>query len=160
MRNFLTLLFIAFVGTISAQQGWNWPEEKGMFDLSQEKQALYKGLMAEEKYEEALVQLKWLFDNNPALNPSIYIDGTKCVEEVVKSIKNKERAIELKDSALWMYDARVLHFGNTASVLDRKAYSTFKYYYKDPDRYALIISAFEKTFELNGAGISDFNLTP
>lgn len=160
MRNFLAIIFIAFVSALSAQQGWNWPEEKNMFDLAQEKQALYKGLMMEEKYEEALVQLKWLFDNNPSLNPSIYIDGTKCIEEVIKSIENEERVVVLKDSALWMYDARILHFGNKASVLDRKARSTFKYYYKNPAKYPLIISAYEKAFDLNGAGISDFNITP
>ena len=160
MRNFLTIILIASVGTLSAQQGWNWPEKKNMFDLAQKKQAYYKVLMAQNKHEQALGQLKWLFDNNPNLNQSIYIDGTKCAEESIKWIENKERIIELKDSALWMYDARIEHFGNRASVLDRKAYSAFKYYYKDPSRYPFILSGFGKAFELNGSGISDFNITP
>ena len=160
MRNSIAIILILLVFAVSAQQGWNWPENKAMFDVAQEKQAYYKVLMSEGKYEQALDQLNWLYTNNPSLNPSIYIDGTKCAEEVIELIEDKERVLELKDSSLWMYDARILHFGNEASVLDRKAYATFKYYYKNPARYPMIISAFEKAFELNGVGISDFNITP
>ncbi|MCP4458001.1 MAG: hypothetical protein GY816_08255 [Cytophagales bacterium] len=157
----IILISLLLVATISqAQPGWNWPEDEKMYDMAQEKQAYYKVLMGQDKYVQALEQLKWLYSNNPNLNPSIYIDGTKCLETIIKSTEDMARINVLQDSALWMFDARIVHFGNEASVLDRKAYTAFKYHYKTASRYPLLIELFDKAYELNGAGISNFNLTP
>jgi len=160
MKSILFIFLLLQVAVLQAQQGWNWPEDEKMYNLAQEKQAYYKVLMGQGQYTEALRQLKWLFDNNANLNPSIYIDGTKCAEEAMKSNDNIARIAELQDSALWMYDARIENFGNESSVLDRKAYTAFKYYYKTPAKYPLLIELFDQVFNLNGAGISNFNLTP
>lgn len=155
----LGLLLLPAISGYS-QDGWNWPTDKAMFDKAQEMQAYYKVLMSADNYEEAMKPLNWLFEKNADLNPSIYIDGTKCVEEVMKNVTDATRLTQLQDSALWMYDMRIKHFGNEASVLDRKAYTAFKYFYKTPKRYPQLIEMYEKAFELNGAGISSFNLIP
>jgi len=160
MKNIVVTISLLATLVSHAQPGWNWPEGEAMYKQAQEKQAYYKVLMGQDKYEMALVQLKWLYDNNANLNPSIYIDGVKCVETVMKSIEDKVRIAQLQDSALWMYDARIGYFGNEASVMDRKAHTAFKYHYKNPSRYPLLIELYDKALDLNGAGISNFNLTP
>lgn len=158
MKNLLPT-YLLFLTVISqAQPSWNWPEEERMYHQAQEKQAYYKVLLGENKYKEALSELKWLYDHNPNLNPSIYIDGTKCIESAIKSMDDKGRIAELQDSALWMYDARIVHFGNEAYVMDRKSYTAFRYHYKTPSKYPLLIKLYTKAFELNGAAISNFNL--
>lgn len=160
MKNLLFgfTLFTA-IGTI-AQNGWNWPTDEAQFKLAQEKQAYYKVLMGQDKYLEALDELQWLYDNNANLNPSIYIDGSKCAEKVIETTEDKARVIEFQDKSLWMYDQRIKHFGDEAGVMDRKAYAAFKYFYKTKSKYPVIFELYEKAYELNGANISDFNLLP
>ena len=154
----LTMLLVAFLS--NAQNVWNWPEDQSMYSQAQEKQVYYKKLMGQEKFDKALVPLQWLYDNNASLNPSIYIDGTKCAEELIKSNSNKEKIAKLQEKSLWMYDQRIKHFDKPASVLDRKAYTAFKYYYKTPRKYPLLFEMFQSAVDANDANISTFNLVP
>ena len=112
------------------------------------------------QWQQALSDLRWLFTNNPELNPSIYIEGVKCAEELMKLTEDTDRIGELTDSALWMYDQRIRYFGDEASVMDRKAYAAFKYFYKTPAKYPELITYYDRAFELNGNAISTFNLVP
>lgn len=160
MKKFILSILVATPILASAQSDWKWPEDEALFKQAQEKQAYYKVLMGQDKPAEALSVLKWLYVNNPELNPSIYIDGTKCAEDAMEKTSDANRKSELQDSALWMYDMRIKYWGNEASVMDRKAYTAFKYYYKTSSKYPLLIQMYQKTLDLNGAGISTFNLVP
>jgi tetratricopeptide (TPR) repeat protein len=160
MKYLISLVCLSSVIFSHAQNDWKWPVEEAMFKMAQEKQAYYKVLMGQDKYQEALSVLKWLYVNNAELNPSIYIDGTKCAEEAMKGTTNAARVDQLQDTALWMYDMRIKYWGNEASVLDRKAYTAFKYFYKTPKKYPELIVMFDKTFSANGSGISTFNILP
>ena len=160
MKYLISLFFLTTALSTHAQNDWKWPVEEAKFKMAQEKQAYYKVLMGQDKYAEALSVLRWLYVNNAELNPSIYIDGTKCAEEVMKATNDDLRTGQLQDSALWMYDMRIKYWGNEASVLDRKVYSAFKYFYKSPKRYPELIALLDITFSANGAGISTFNILP
>lgn len=160
MKDFTSIILLLLATILNAQSDWNWPEGKKMYDMSREKQGYYKVLMGKNKYEEALNLLKWLYEHNANLNPSIYIDGIKCAGKIIESLENNSRIAKLQDSVLWMYDARISHFGNEAFVMDRKIFTAFKYHYKSPEKYDLLIALFEKAFELNSVEISNFNLTP
>ncbi|GAB4245941.1 MAG: hypothetical protein Tsb0034_24730 [Ekhidna sp.] len=142
-----------------AQEGWNWPEDPNLKTQALEKQAYYKLLIAQSKYAEAMKPLNWLYENNPELNPSIYIQGADCLEEVLKKVKSKERQSQLKDSILWMYDQRMKYFDNPANTIDRKAYKAFQLYYKDPSKYPFLAELYAKAYEMNGPEISTFNLS-
>lgn len=150
---------LVFVSTFSmAQVGWNWPEDPNLKDQAMEKQAYYKLLIAQSKYEEAMDPLNWLYKNNPNLNPSIYIQGADCLENIIKSTSDKVRKERLQDSLLWMYDQRIEHFDNDAATMDRKVYEAFKLYYKTPAKYSMIADLYEKAYDMNGPEISTFNL--
>lgn len=143
-----------------AQPGWNWPEDPNKKTEAMEKQAYYKLLMAQSKYEEAMTPLKWLYENNPELNPSIYIQGVDCLENILKNNKDGERKARLQDSLLWMYDQRIKYFDNDGSTMDRKAFSAFKLYYRTPAKFGLLADLYAKAYEMNGPEISTFNLNP
>ncbi len=140
------------------QEGWNWPEDPDLKSQAMEKQAYYKLLIAQSKFEEAMTPLNWLYENNPNLNPSIYIQGVDCIEDILKKTSDKGRKERLQDSLLWMYDMRIEHFDNPASTMDRKAYVAFKLYYKTPSKYSMLAELYAKAFEMNGPEISTFNL--
>lgn len=152
---------LVFVSAFSfSQEGWNWPEDPNMKTLAMEKQAYYKLLIAQSKHEEAMDPLNWLYENNPNLNPSIYIQGVDCLEEIIKETSDKERKERLQDSLLWMYDQRIEHFDNDASTMDRKAYDAFRLYYRTPSKYPMLYDIYSKAYEMNGPEISTFNLNP
>lgn len=156
----VTALFTFISLTTFAQTGWNWPEDEENHRKAKEKEAYYKVLMAQDQYGKALHVLQWLYNNNPNLNPSIYINGAKCTETLMEQTDDKERIARLQDSTLWMYDQRIKHFDEDASVMERKAYTAFKFFYKKPGKYELVLDLYNKAFEMNGADISNFNLVP
>lgn len=160
MRHFLYMLLIPFSFFTHGQADWNWPDDQKMFNLAQEKQAFYKVSIQLDNYQDAFDAVLWLYRNNPNLNPSIYIDGVKIIENLLESELPQNRRLSLEDSLLWMYDQRILLFGDAASVTDRKAYSAFKLYYKTPAKFPLLQDIYTKAFELNGSAVSTFNLTP
>lgn len=158
IKSTLTALLVLVYSFSMAQDGWNWPEDPGLKSQAMEKQAYYKLLIAQSKFSEAMKPLNWLYNNNPDLNPSIYIQGVDCIEDMLKKTSNKERKERLQDSLLWMYDMRIKHFDNDASTMDRKAYEAFKLYYKTPSKYPFLSELFAQAYEMNGPEISSFNL--
>ncbi len=152
-----TLAIFAAMASFS-QQGWNWPEDEELKTKAVEKQAYYKLLIAQSEHGNALRELNWLYENNPALHQTIYIEGVNCIKELLKGDPSKERQAQLKDSILWMFDRRIEYFDNDASTLDRKAYEAFQLYYKTPAKYKMLSELYAKAYEANGPEISDFNL--
>ena len=143
-----------------AQNGWRWPEDEVQKDKAIEQEAFYKVLIAQSKLEEAMTPLNWLYSNNPELNPSIYINGAKNLNNIIKSGVEADRKIRLQDSILWMYDMRIEHFENDASTMDRKAYEAFKMFYNKPAKYPMLADLYAQAYEMNGPEISYFNLNP
>ncbi|MEM6642016.1 MAG: tetratricopeptide repeat protein [Bacteroidota bacterium] len=154
---YAALIFMASLPLVS-QEGWNWPEDPEILSQAKEKQAYYKLLIATSEHAKALKELNWIYENNPELHQTIYIEGVKCLEEIMKETEDKTRKEQLKDSILWMYDQRIKYFDNDANTMDRKAYQAFQLYYKSPAKYPMLVTLYEKAYEMNGAEISDFNL--
>ncbi|WP_258098772.1 tetratricopeptide repeat protein [Marinoscillum pacificum] len=144
----------------TAQSGWNWPEDPEKHDMAKEKQAYYKLLMTTDKWQECWQSVQWLYANTPDLHESIYQDGPKIIDNLIEKGVSDKRAQVLRDSLLWTYDMRIKYFGDEASVIDRKAYSAFKMYYKVPSKYALLKELYDKLYSFSANDISDFNLTP
>lgn len=158
IKSIFTALLV-FITTLSfAQQGWNWPADPNVKTQAMEKQAYYKLLIAQSKYEEAMDPLNWLYDNNPNLNPSIYIQGVDCLKEIIKATSDKARKERLQDSLLWMFDQRVEYFDNDASTINYKAFNAFQLYYRNPKKYEMLADLFAQAYEMNGPEVLISNL--
>ena len=156
-----TIFFTLFVLVASfsiAQEGWNWPEDPNTKTLAMEKQAYYKLLIAQSKFEEAMDPLNWLYENNPNLNPSIYIQGVDCLKEIIKETTDKERKARLQDSLLWMFDKRIEYFDNDASTVNYKAFNAFQLHYRNPKKYEMLADLFAQAYEMNGPEVLTGNL--
>lgn len=154
------ILGVFMVSLATAQPGWKWPQDPEQEKMAKEKQAYYKMQMQLENYPLAFTTLNWLYENAPDLNESIYIDGAKILDNILEGKIAEPRKSTLEDSMLWTYDARIQYFNNEATVLDRKAYAAFKLYYKNAEKYPILLSLYEKLFGYDAEHISDFNLTP
>ncbi len=161
MKQLFVYVYALVFSTLTfAQNGWIWPEDEALKNKAVEQEAYYKVLLAQSNLEEAMQPLNWLYTNNPQLNPSIYINGVKNLNNIIKAGVDAERKVRLQDSILWMYDMRLEHFENDASTMDRKAFEAFKMYYNKPDKYPMLADLYAKAYELNGPDISYFNLNP
>jgi len=138
-----------------AQDGWNWPEN---IDLAKEKNAIYTDALKSKLFDQAVEPHKWLLDNSPDLNESLYINGAKIYEGLAAAEKDAAKKIEFQDQALSMYDLRIKYFNGEAKVLNRKAFVAYKYHKGNRSKYKELYDLFTKTFELNGNNVLSNNL--
>ncbi len=156
LKKFLTLVFIAVVSTAVAQPGWNWGDS---IDVAKEKNALYTDFLRAGNYQNAVKPLEWLIKNTPDLNASIYINGAKIYEGLAESSTDATKTLGYQERALAMYDLRVKYFGDEAEVLNRKAFTSYKFYKAEPTKYGEMMTLFGRAMELNGNEFSNSNLT-
>lgn len=152
-------LFVVAIGglTISgfSQESWNWPDDK---ETAVEKNAMYTDALRLNSYGDAVEPLQWLLDNAPDLNESIYINGVKIYENLEKNEADAAKKGEYQEKVLELYDKRIEFFGNEGSVLNRKAYSAYKYYKNKRAKYKDLFDLYEKTYDLNGDKVGTNNL--
>lgn len=149
-------MLVGFATLAVAQPGWNWGDS---VDKAKEYNALYTDMVRAENWQAAVKPLSWLLKNTPDLNVSIYINGAKIYEGLAESTEDKAKTLEYQAKALQMYDLRVQYFGDEADVLNRKAYTAYKYYKDDKAKYQELYTLFEKAFKLNGKDVFSNNLT-
>lgn len=152
-------VFFATVLSAAAQSAsdWNWPEDKA---TAEEKYVLYKDALKQDNYQGAKAPHLWLLKNVPNLHNSLYIDGAKIYEGLAELEKDKTRKMALQDSALIMYDLRIQYFNDEANVLNRKAFTAYKYYTDRQDKYPELYNIFKRTAELNGDKLPTYVIVP
>lgn len=140
-------LFCGLATAAMAQPGWNWGDS---VDKAKEKNALYTDYLRAGNYQAAMEPHNWLLKNTPDLNSSIYINGAKIYEGLAESTPDKAKTLEYQEKALQMYDLRIKYFGDEAEVLNRKAYTAYKYFKDEKAKYKGLYELFERAFQLNG----------
>ncbi len=154
----LMMLLTFFALAVQAQPGWKWPDDEAKAEKAKEKNALYSDALKSEMYRQSANHLSWLLANAPDLNASIYINGSKIYEELADVEKDAAKKIVFQDSALLCYDLRIKYFNKKASVLNRKAFSAYKFYKDDESRYKELFELFKESIELNGNASWDNNV--
>jgi len=155
LKLLITLSLTVVTMSLYAQPEWNWPMDKA---TAEEKNVLYSDYLKMKNYRQSANALSWLLVNAPDLNPSIYINGAKVYYNLQKSEKDPEKKQVLQDSTILMYDLRLQYFGDTANVLNRKAFYAYLFYKDDKSRYAEIYDLFLKTYNLNSLEMWENNL--
>ncbi len=159
MRLYYLILFaFSLISTSGHSQckEWTWPENKVK---AEEQVVLFQDAYNYKQYRQALKPLNWILKNAPNLNTSIYIKATEIYDKLAsreKDIVKKERLI---DSLMILYDKRIAVCGEKASVVNRKALSSFKYEINGTDP-ASILRIMDEAFELNGTDVFDATLVP
>ncbi len=153
------VIYFGAVLQLSAQtsNSWNWPEDKA---AAEERYVLYKDALKQDNYQGAKQPHLWLLNNVPDLHNSLYIDGAKIYEGLAEVEKDPSKKTNLQDSALVMYDMRIKYFNDEANVLNRKAFTAYKYYADNKDKLEDLYNIFAKTHELNGNKIASFLIVP
>jgi len=138
------------------ENGWCWGLKDP--DLAKEKNALYTDSYKAKNFTEAESHLVWLLENVPCLNNSIYINGAKIYEGMANLEKDPAKKKILINKTLEMYDLRIKYFNSEADVLNRKAYSAYKFLKNDQSRYQELMDLFSRAYKLNGNKLFNNNL--
>ena len=154
---FIALLFvnIFFVSFVFGQPGWNWPENKSS---AEEKNVLYTDYLKEGNCEAALEPHSWLVDSVPDLHVSLYQNGIKIYQCLIKNEKDKDKRDQLIEKALEMFDLRIKYFKREAYVVNRKAFYAYQYYKSNKDKFSYLYDLFNKAYLLNDEKISNNNI--
>jgi len=152
------LSFILFFSAAQAQPGWNWPNDEDMANTAKEKNALYSDALKAKEYRRSANHLSWLLVNTPDLNKSIYIKGVDVYEGLASKANENAKEVMFYDSALLMYDLRIKHFNEKPGVLNRKAFSAYKFFKDNQDRLPQLMELFAETVEQNGTNTWPNNL--
>ncbi|MCC5930302.1 MAG: hypothetical protein JJU28_13720 [Cyclobacteriaceae bacterium] len=150
--NMFLLACTAFLiaGIANAQPGWNWPEDPDMQTKAQEKNALYTDNFKQGNYRRAADHLVWLFQHAPNLNNSIYINGAKIYDELSDAETDAAKKAVYQDSSMLMFDLRIKYFDEEDKVLNRKAFTAYKYWRNDAAKYKEMYDLFSKAFQSDG----------
>ena len=137
-----------------AQPGWNWPENKSK---AEEQNVLYTDYLKQGDCNSALEPHTWLLDSVPNLHVSLYQNGIKIYQCLIKEAKDKETRDALIVKALEMFDLRIKYFKREDYVLNRKAFYAYQYYRSNKDKFSYLYQLFDRAYELNNDKISNNN---
>ncbi|MGK7392832.1 MAG: hypothetical protein ACNS60_20925 [Candidatus Cyclobacteriaceae bacterium M2_1C_046] len=153
----LILVLLASVGAQAQCSDWNWPEDKA---TAEEKNVLYSDAVRNEQYAAAVKPHRWLLQHAPDLNTSLYINGEKIFSNLADQTEDEAKKKEYIDSLMMMYDMRIQYCNEAGDVLNRKAYSAYKYNIRDKQKWPELLELYDKTFEMNKAEVDYYIILP
>ncbi|MEA1878871.1 MAG: hypothetical protein U9N86_18655, partial [Bacteroidota bacterium] len=132
MKVFLTIaaLFLAgFSITVSAQSGDKFGDDK---EACGRNYTIYYELYKNKDYTEAIPFWQNTIEICPALSLSLWKNGEKMYKSKIQNTPESQKREVLIDSLLWIYDQRILFFGDnpkagTGYVLGRKGLALTKF---------------------------------
>jgi tetratricopeptide (TPR) repeat protein len=156
------LMLIMLSNTLSNAQckEWKWPAEPEQKAKAEEKVSLYDDYRKNGEFTKAKPHLDWLLKNTPDLNTSIYINGAEIYDKLASAEKDAAHKNVLVDSLLLLHDLRIKYCGEEASVTNRKALMSVKYWANESGKEAFTLQLMDQAFKLNGNNILDGTLLP
>jgi len=121
--------------------------------------SLFREPAKQRNYKDAYKPWLWVYSNCPCASQFIYVDGIKIMEYRHQKEMNPEKRLQLADSLLAIYDARIKYFpinpanrrSQVGSILTRKAIDCFSYKPEAPEE---AYDAIKKAIELDGADVT------
>ncbi len=132
-----------------------WPENKAK---AEECVAVFGDAVKQGNYREAVPALRWMLTNAPQWNLKLYIDAVEAYDKLAAAEKDAAKKQVLVDSVMVLYDMRIKNCGDEPNVMNRKAFSAYKYNVQNKDKAAEVLSMFDKVFEISGNKVMDINL--
>lgn len=144
------LIFLIISYGLKAQVQLNWPEDKAK---AQTEYTLMNDLINSDQESKAHPHWSWLYKNAPDLDNtsySLYKQGEKIFNDLVKNTEEKELQRAYQDSALLNLQERIDRGDEKDKVMNRMGYFLFPYWINRPDKRAELLAKYKEILELNG----------
>lgn len=150
-RIVMTLVAVLFLANLSQAQirTYTTNEEDSMACV--QNLSLYIEYFKQENYNDALPGWRKACSICPKSTESLWINGTKLMEGLIKAEADAAKKEKLIDTLFWAYDQRIEHFAKAAGkegyVLGRKGSDMVKYRKNDPKGAFEVL---DRSLELQG----------
>lgn len=134
--NILTILLSVFVVSVNAQSGDRFGGNK---EACGRNYTIYYELYRMKNYTDAIPFWQKTIEICPKFSLTLWKNGEKMYVDKIKNTAASPKREILLDSLLWIYDQRILHFGNDKRagkgyVIGRKGLATHNYRKSDADK--------------------------
>ena len=162
MKQFLlTAMFAAAAVAVQAQcTGFNWSDDAAVRATEEEKNVVYTDALKAKDFKLAEENLVWFLENNPKFNTSLYINGDKIYNGLIKEATDDASKDAYVEKLLNLYDMRIENCGQKEDVTARKAYAAYRNNIKKPGELKNILDLFNEAADLNGTNLPDYMLVP
>ncbi len=146
----LTLIFLAVSFAGNAQVQLNWPEDKAK---AQTEYTLMNDLINSDQDIKARPHWSWLYKNAPDLDNtsfSLYKQGEKIFNALVKVTQDKELLLAYQDTALLNLQERINRGDDKKTVLNRMGYFLFPYWINRPEKRGELYDKYKEILTENG----------
>lgn len=106
--------------------------------------SLYIEFFKQGNYADAVKGWREAVKICPKSTESLWINGGKMYTDFIEKEKDAVKKDKLIDSLMWIYDQRIVHFGNEGYVLGRKGVDMYRFKSNDPKAtYDVLAKAYD-----------------
>lgn len=139
----IALMFVATLGFAQDKYGATEADKT----ICLENTSLYVEFYKQKNYDDAKGPWLKAVEHCPKSSKNLYIKGASMYKKFIVAEKDATRKAELLDTLMWVYDQRILNFGQEGSVLGRKGADLARY---DKTKTKEAYEMLKKSFELEG----------
>lgn len=89
--------------------------------------SLYSEYMKQKEYNDAVKGWREVMVTCPKLSKNTFINGARMYKSFIKAEDDAVKKSALVDTLFWVFDQRIIHFGQEGKVLEYKGSSMMKY---------------------------------
>jgi len=151
MRKFQLTVFCLLLWSLSttAQIDYSTPEDH---------QLMFNDLYHTKDYEEAILNLDWLFNQSVDLEEKYYAKGSKMYDALIKEENDPAKQLNLKNRAIDLIERRMAKFDPQPVTINQYLTASYRYWIKSPEKYETLYPLFQRYVDHHLDEISQFNL--
>jgi hypothetical protein len=150
----LALIMSSFGATAQCND-YKWPQDQAKAEKYVE---AYEAAYKDQNYKGATAGIQWMINNAPQWHTKLYVSGADTYDKLASQELDPTIKQKYVDSLLLIYDLRIKNCGEEENVLNRKAFSAYKYNGQNKAKIAEVLALFDKTYEISGNNVLDNNL--
>jgi tetratricopeptide (TPR) repeat protein len=118
----------------------------------------YEAAYKDQNYKGATAGIQWMINNAPQWHTKLYVSAADTYDKLASQELDPSAKQNYVDSLMLIYDLRIKNCGEEENVLNRKAFSAYKYNGQNKAKIAEVLAIFDKTYEISGNNVLDNNL--
>jgi len=150
----LALIMSSF-SAMSQCNDYKWPQDQAKAEKYVE---VYDAAYKDQNYKGATAGIQWMINHAPQWHTKLYVSAADTYDKLASQELDPSTKQKYVDSLMLIYDLRIKNCGEEENVLNRKAFSAYKYNGQNKAKIAEVLAIFDKTYEISGNNVLDNNL--
>lgn len=148
-------LMMSSLSAFAQCNDYKWPQDQVKAEKYVE---VYEAAYKDQNYIGATAGIQWMLSNAPQWHTKLYVSAADTYDKLAGQELDPSTKQKYVDSLMLIYDLRIKNCGEEENVLNRKAFSAYKYNGQNKAKIAEVLAIFDKTYEISGNNVLDNNL--